>query len=429
MTALTGCSPMPELLDAPRPAGWENLRQAAERALEAQRFPTLKDEAWKYTDLKTLRETTFTPVPSASVDIREHILPEAKGTRLVFVNGRFDAHSSNVSALPAGVRLLNLASASEAAKELGALATPEASDVFANLNTARFLDGAYLFVPKGVRVESPVHVLFLGSAQQDKTTACALSRLLVVLEKGAEAHLVEEHAGHGAFLNNAVAEIHVHEGASLGHERIQRQPVESFHIGSLHARIERNARYASRTVTLGAGISRQSPSVVLADEGAELNLDGLALLNGSQIADTHSFIDHTKPNGVSRQLHKTIADDRSRAIFNGKIFVRPGAQATDAQQQSRNLLLSEQAQVDTKPELEIFADDVKCAHGATVGQLDPEELFYLQSRGLNLTDAQNLLTYGFAADLIDRIPVPSLKRQLQQAVLDRTHSAGAGAKA
>jgi Fe-S cluster assembly protein SufD len=421
MATVTECSTLPELLSAPRPAEWGPVRKAAETALVGQELPTTLQEDWKYTDLKLLRETPFVPGQHRQVDIKERILPEARGTRLVFVNGHFDPHHSNVSALPPGVRMLRLASASEAACALGSLATPQTGDVFANLNTARFTDGAFIFVPKNIVVEPVLHILFV-SDQEGTQATCSLPRLLVVLERGATLNLVEEYWGHGCTLTNGVTEVLVHEGAELVHERIQREAPEAFHVSSLWARLDRNARYISRTITLGARFSRQSPQVVLADEGTELTLDGLALLGESQVADTHSFIDHTKPHGTTHQLHKAIVDGRSRAIFNGRIFVRPGAQQTDAQQQSRNLLLSDEAQVDTKPELEIFADDVKCAHGAAVGQLDPEELFYLQSRGLNLTTARNLLTYGFAADLLARIPVPSLRRQLRQDVMARTNS-------
>jgi Fe-S cluster assembly protein SufD len=421
MATLTECSLMPELLGASRPAEWEPARKAAEAALDGQELPTTKQESWKYTDLKQLRETHFTPGQHHDVDIKERILPEARGTRLVFVNGHYDPHHSNISALPPGVRMLRLSSASEAACSLGSLATAESCDIFGNLNTARFTDGAYLFVPRNVRVEPVLHVLFV-SDQEGSQPTCSLPRLLVVAEKGAELTLVEEYWGHGHTLTNAVTEVIVHEGAQVTHERIQRESPEALHFSHLRAKVERSARYTTRTITLGSRLSRQTPHVTLVDEDVELTLDGLALLGEDQVADTHSFIDHTMPHGTSRQLHKAIVDGKARAIFNGRIFVRPGAQQTDAQQQSRNLLLSETAQVDTKPELEIFADDVKCAHGAAVGQLDPEELFYLQSRGLNETTARNLLTYGFAADLLSRIPVASLRKQLRHAVMARTNS-------
>jgi Fe-S cluster assembly protein SufD len=213
----------------------------------------------------------------------------------------------------------------------------------------------------------------------------------------------------------------VREDARLAHERIQRESDQAYHFSHLAARLERGAVYGCRTVSFGARLSRSTPEVAMA-EGAELALEGLALLGGPQVSDTHSVIDHLVPHGTSRQTHKVIADGASRAVFNGKIFVREGAQATDAQQQCRGLLLSPQARIDAKPQLEIFADDVKCAHGAAIGQLDPEALFYLRSRGLAPELARNVLTYAFAADVLAGIPVPSLRRQLRQTVLARTQA-------
>jgi Fe-S cluster assembly protein SufD len=217
----------------------------------------------------------------------------------------------------------------------------------------------------------------------------------------------------------------VAEGAILRHERVQREDLEAFHLGTLRAEVAKGGQYHSRTLSFGARLSRQQPWVRLG-EGAEATLDGLALLDGQQVADTHSFLRHAEPNAASHQLHKCIVDGKARAVFNGQILVAPRAQGTDARQQSRNLLLSEAARVDTKPQLEIYADDVKCSHGATVGQLDPEELFYLQSRGLNADDARNLLTYGFAADVLTRVPVASLSRALRRLVMARTQADSLG---
>lgn len=410
-----------ELLGQPRPDGWADLRVRAERQLANQDLPTTRDEDWKYLDLRPLARTTFAEAAPAAMDIQDFILPEAKGARLVFVNGRFDEHHSSVVGLPAGVRFLHLKQCTELACALGSVAAPEAADFFANLNSARFSEGALVLVPKGVRVADPLHVLFLTRTGGD-APALVLPRLLVVLEAGAEASLVEEHAGEGRYLSAPVVEVLVHPQGRLRHERIQRESAEAFHLASLGVRVERGGHYESRTITLGAALSRQSPRVLLAEEGAELQLDGLALLGGTQLADTHSCLEHAVPACSSRQLHKCIADGAGRAIFNGRIVVRPGAQQTDARQQSRNLLLSEKARIDTKPQLEIHADDVKCAHGAAVGQLDPEEVFYLESRGLAPELARNLLTYGFAADLLGRLSVPSLRRALRQAVLARTHA-------
>ncbi len=421
MTALMECSLLPDLRAAARPAEWASLRQAAEARLETQELPTTRDEDWKYLDLKLLRENSFVPGTLVEAELGDSVLSEVLGTRLVFVNGHFAPHLSNTSALPPGVRMLRLASASQAAADLGTLAVPERSDVFANLNHARFTDGAFLFVPRNVRVDVPLHVIFL-SRQAGAQATCALPRLLVVLESGAKAQIIEEYLGEGQYLTNAVTEVRLHANAALTHERVQRESRDAIHISTLAARVDRGARYECRTLSLGARLSRQSPGILMAEEGAELELNGLALLDGSQVADTHSRIDHAVPHCSTRQLQKTIVDGHSRAIFNGRIHVHPGAQQTDARQQARSLLLSEHARVDAKPELEIYADDVKCAHGAAIGQLDPEELFYLQSRGLNLDTARNLLTYGFAADLLAAIPVPSLRRQLRKTVMARTNS-------
>ncbi|BDU73849.1 Fe-S cluster assembly protein SufD [Mesoterricola silvestris] len=415
----TEAAPLLEgLLSRLRPSGWEALRARAEAALEGQDLPTPRQEDWKYTDLAPMRGLDFAPGEPAAADISAIILPEARGSRLVFVNGHYAPHASNVTNLPAGVRFLNLACATEMARDLGTLS---ASDVFADLNLARFKDGALVVVPKGVQVEAPLHLVFVNS-QEGAVPTCALPRLLVVVERGASATVVEEHLGTGTYLTSAVAEVIVREDGRLTHERIQRESDQAFHFSHVAARVERGASYACRTISFGARISRTTPHVVMAAEGAELSLDGLALLGGSQLSDTHSFVDHTVPHGTCRQAHKVIADDASRAVFNGKVFVRPGAQGTDAQQQCRGLLLSPKARIDTKPELEIFADDVKCAHGAAIGQLDPEGLFYLQSRGMDPALARNVLTYAFAADLLARIPVTSLRRQLRQTVLARTQS-------
>lgn len=428
MTPDTGtasdCSLVPDLLPA-KAEGWESLRAAAREALARQDLPTKRDEDWKYCDLSALRNVAFLATEPASVDIRDRILPEARGTRLVFVNGRFDPHHSCTSALPQGLRFLPLHAASEAATRLGSLLKPAESDFFANLNTAAFADGAYVFVPKSVKAEAPLHLLFItvGEAGGGEGFPSTQPRILVEVERNASAELIEEYAGSGPAFTNVAVEILVHEGAELRHERIQREAPEAIHISNLRAEVAKDGRYHSRTVSFGAKLSRQTPQVRLTGPGAEASLDGLALLNGGQVSDTHSVLDHAQPHGSSRQLHKCIVDDHAHAIFNGRIFVRHGAQATDAQQQCRTLLLSDSARVDAKPQLEIDADDVKCAHGAAVGALDPEELFYLQSRGLNAAAARNLLTYGFASDLLAHIPVASLRRSLRQQVMARTNAA------
>lgn len=417
MSTATASGLLADLLTTPRPAEWQDLRQTAETRLAGQGLPTTAQEDWKYADLRGLEALSLSPAPLTTVDVSRHLLPEMVGTRQVFVNGHHAPHASCASSVPAGVRFLPLSTASEACHALGTVLPDVDSDVFEDLNTARFQDGAVILVPKHMKVGLPLHLLFLTQTPG----AAVFPRLLVVLEAGAELELVEEHLGEGTALSCPVVEIRLGQGAILRHERVQREGTETYHFSTLRAEVGRHAQYHSRTLSFGARFSRQRPLVRLA-EGAEGTLDGMALLDGAQVADTHSFLDHAEPAAVSHQLHKCIVDGKARAIFNGQIHVAPGAQATDARQQSRNLLLSEAARVDTKPQLEIYADDVKCSHGAAVGQLDPEELFYLQSRGLNAEDARNLLTYGFAADVIQRVPVASLRRALRQLLLARTRT-------
>jgi Fe-S cluster assembly protein SufD len=266
--------------------------------------------------------------------------------------------------------------------------------------------------------EKPVHLLFVAA----QPNVASYPRCIVVAESGSDCTVVEEYVGHveDAYFTNAVSEIAVAAGARVRHVRLQRESAKAFHISSCAVSLGKDATYASQTITLGARLSRYDLGVALNGEGASAALDGLALIGARQLADTHTLIDHAQPNGRSDQLHKTIVDGAAHAVFNGKIFVRPGAQLTDSSQQSRNLLLSDKATVDTKPQLEIFADDVKCAHGATVGQLDREQLFYLMSRGLHERAARNLLTYAFGAAVIERIPVRSVVQRLERAVMAQT---------
>lgn len=421
-STVVGSNLLGDLLSGPRPAEWTSLREAAELRLAGRELPTTSDEDWKYTDLKALAELSFGPALKAAVDISSHLLPEMVGTRQVFVNGRHAPHASCASAVPAGVRFFPMSTASEACHALGTVGEGAARGLFEDLNTARFVDGAVILVPKNLKAALPLHLLFITKAE---TPTAVFPRVLIVLERGAELELVEEHHGEGTYLSCPVVEIRVAEGAVLRHERVQREDPEAFHLGALKAEIAKGGQYHSRTLSFGARLSRQTPWVRLAED-AEATLDGLALLDGNQVADTHSFMLHAEPHTTSHQLHKCIVDGKARAIFNGQVLVAPDAQGTDAKQQSRNLLLSETARVDTKPQLEIYADDVKCSHGAAVGQLDPDELFYLQSRGLNADDARNLLTYGFAADVLARIPMASLRRALRHLVMARTQADSLG---
>ncbi|HXF67459.1 MAG TPA: Fe-S cluster assembly protein SufD [Burkholderiales bacterium] len=407
---------------------WLNERRA--RALEranALTVPTTRDEEWRFTDLTPLTRVPFQPAAGAPqpamAEVSRFIAPEATA-HLVFVNGVFAPELSANAGLPYGVLVTPLAAAlaTHAAVIEPHLAriAPFDNQVFAALNTAQLHDGAFVWIARNQRCPTPVQLLYLSTQRQ----SASYPRCLVVVESGAECTLIEDYAGldEGPYFANAVTEIALGEGARLAHVRLQREAKGAFHIATCAVSAARDAHYALHAVTLGARLSRFDLEVAQRGEGVEARLDGLALISGRQLADTHSLMDHAAPRGRCRQLHKCIVGGAAHAVFNGKIVVRSGAQLTDSAQQSRNLLLSDKAHVDAKPQLEIFADDVKCSHGATVGQLDAEQLFYLLSRGLAPERARNLLVYAFGAEVIDRIPVPSLVEQLERAVLEETET-------
>jgi Fe-S cluster assembly protein SufD len=275
-------------------------------------------------------------------------------------------------------------------------------------------------LPPDTALAAPVHLLHIAT----QPGVASQPRLLLVAGAASKLTLIEDYmALHpGSYFTNAVAEVVLQASAEVTHVRLQRENLQAFHMASCAVSLGAASHYHAVNLALGARISRLDLQVLQTAEGTRCTLDGLALISGTQLADTHSFIDHAKPHGTSRQLHKCIVGGTAHAVFNGQVMVRPGAQQTDSAQSSRNLLLSSKAHIDTQPQLAIFADDVKCTHGATVGQLDSDELFYLQSRGLSETVARNLLTYAFGADIINRIPVASLRQQLEQTVLEQTSS-------
>jgi len=386
--------------------------------------PTTRDEEWRYTDLSPLYQKSFPRALPASLPspaaLASFALSEAQ-CRLVFVDGHFEPELST----PSSDAALRVAPFSAALADqdpvlqahLARYVAP-GQDPFVAVNTAWLQDGVMVRVLAGQAARAPVQVLCV-STQPD---GASYPRLLVVAEAGAQCTVVEDfvalHAGET--LTNCVTEIALDHGARVRHVRVQRESLAAFHIGTCGVRIGRAAHYLGSAIALGARISRFNLNITQAEEGAESTLDGLALIGGKQLADTHSLLDHMQPHGRSRQVFKCVVDDAAHAVFNGKIFVRQGAQRTDSSQQSRSLLLSPRARVDTKPQLEIFADDVKCAHGAAVGQLEADQVFYLKSRGLDEAGARNLLTFAFAAEIVRRIPLPSLAGQLERIVLQQT---------
>lgn len=406
----------------PREWLWALRTNALEHAGVLQ-LPTSRDEAWRLTDVTALGQQSFLPLHTAvkptAAAMDAYTLPEA-GARLVFVDGvawpdasHGNAFISTLSDATGGLEAL-------LHKHLGQHARSK-SHVFSALNTAFLHDAAVLVLPRDTVCKEPIHVLYLSTRPEVAT----LPRLLVVAEPGSRTTLVEDHVGlhTGGGFTNAVAELVLGAQAHVTHVRVQRESPQALHLARAVVTQGAGSHYHSISVALGARTSRLELEVLQAAEGTHCQLDALTLVGERQLADTHTFIDHAHPHGTSRQLHKCIVGGAAHTVFNGKVMVRPGAQKADSAQSSRNLLLSPKAWADTQPQLEILADDVRCTHGATVGQLDAEELFYLQSRGLSISAARQLLSYAFGAEVLQRIPVASLRQKLEQAVL--AHTAGA----
>ncbi len=406
----------------------KNLRENAFKVFTGKGFPTLRDEEWKYTNLAELVREEFKTSESREVDaekIGELFSKTEEKNRVVFVNGIFNAELTNLSALPENAQVLSLNKAMGDEKfgaivkgNLGKFVGAETNG-FTALNTAFLNEGVFIFVPKNSKIETPIHLAFIADGE-----TASFPRVLLVAERGSEATLIESYLRRGEtkYFTDSVVEIVLEDDAKLKHLRVQRESHAAFHVGTTAVSLNRASFYDSTNITLGAKLSRHDINVKFNAEGAECFVDGLYLVSEAQHTDTHSVIDHRVPNCVSHQNYKGIVDEKARAVFNGKVFVRENASGTNAVQSNKNLLLSNDARVDTKPQLEIFNDDVKCAHGATVGQLDEEELFYLLSRGLNESLARNLLTYGFAEEIINKIEIESIKKQLDEAVLNRLHA-------
>jgi Fe-S cluster assembly protein SufD len=420
---------------ADEPAWLRELRAQSFARFEQTGFPAVSDEDWKYTNVNQIAKSNFAPALSSNGTLlakdnrlASFIYEEARQSNLIFLNGIFRPDLSSVGALSEGVVALELGAALKSEEhELRIRRQLErASSVgdsgFAALNTALFAGGLFLKIPRGCVVESPIHLAFISETAA--AAPAAFPRVLIVAEENSSATLIESYvsSSEGVYLTNSLIELVLEDNARLQHYKVQRESTDAFHVAKTRADLGANASYDTTTINFGAALSRHDIDVLMDHSGAECAVDGLYMVDGAQHTDTHSLIDHRQPNCTSHQLYKGILDGKSRAVFNGKVFVRHGAQQTDARQTNKNLLLSNEAQVDTKPQLEIFADDVKCTHGAAVGQLDEDEMFYLSSRGLSPVLARNLLTYGFAEEVIDKIKIDSIKRELDEAVLHRLHS-------
>jgi Fe-S cluster assembly protein SufD len=402
---------------------WLNkLRSSAVETVSELTIPTTRDEEWRFTDLSMLTKVSQQPaqttVKLSAADIKPFHIKEAT-LRLVFVDGIYTPSLSKIDNSLIVLNNLSALTDTQAALVKAHLAQQVTieGNVFAALNTAHLRNAAVIMLPRDVQVKAPVHLLFVATQKE----VVSYPRTLVLADNGSEATIIEDYVSlqDETYFTNAVSEFVLADNARVHHVRVQREGAKAFHIANCAATLSRSSNYQSVSIAMGARISRYNLNVKLA-EGAECSADGLAMISARQLADTHTCIVHAQPHAISRQLHKCIVGGGAHSVFNGKIMVSRGAHHTDSEQSNHTLLLSDKAHVDTKPQLEIFNDDVKCTHGATIGQLNNDEVFYLQSRGVSHEHARNMLTYAFGAEVIERIPVTSLKRSLEQIVLEQT---------
>lgn len=415
----------------PSVAWVELVRESAMDRFDLLGFPTVRDEEWKYTNLAPLvkesLQPTFDQQSLTKADADRFSYPETRETHVVLVNGVFRKDLSELGGLETVV-VADLFDATGDARYTKIVRSYLARNAsyhdrgLTALNTAFLHSGVFVLIPKNVELETPIQITCVVDSPGDHTIN--FPRVLVVAEENSSAKFVENFVSHadGGYFTNAVVEVVVKDGARVEHTRLQRESLESTHVGATSVELGRGSSYNSTAINLGAKLARHDVTVVMDHEGAECWVDGLYVVGADQHSDTHSLIDHKEPFCNSHQLYKGILDGNGRAVFNGKVFVREGAQKTDAKQTNKNLLLSPQARVDTKPQLEIYADDVKCAHGAAVGQLDKDELFYLQARGINTELGKSLLTYGFAEEVIAKIGIESIRKELDEAVMNQLHA-------
>jgi Fe-S cluster assembly protein SufD len=410
------------------PAWLTAMRRNALDRFRTLGFPTTREEEWRFTSVAPIAERRFVLAKNGASALRPEDLepvrlPGATAATLVFVNGRYQPSASDVRALPQGVRVDSLARAvSQPAtgieKYLARAATAD-RHAFTALNTAFLLDGAFVSVPERTVVEAPIQFVFLAIGDERETLAHP--RVLVVMGAGSRASIVESYSGAHAstYFTNTVTELFAGEDSTLDHYKLQQESAASAHIGAMYVRAARHSTVTCHSIGLGGSLVRNDVMVVLDGEGVECTLNGLYFGDGRTLVDNHTTIDHARPHCASREVYKGILADHARAVFNGKIIVRPDAQKTDAKQTNKALLLSEDAQINTKPQLEIFANDVKCTHGAAIGQMDEDAIFYLRTRGFGEHDARRLLIQAFAGDVLSRIPLGTLGARLDEELMRR----------
>ena len=410
------------------PSWLDTIRQCAFQRFQALGFPTTKNEDWHFTSVAPIVEAAYPPLaaPGGNVqagDLAAFTFGATDWPTIVFVNGVFAPALSSLEALPDGVKVYDMATAFRTGdplveRHLSKLAEYELN-TFTALNSAFLSDGAVVRIAKEFEVDRPIHILFVSDAIAAKTQSNP--RTLIVAERNSKATVIESYVatGEASYFTNAVTEVLLEDGANLSHLKIQRESPRAFHVGTIEAEQKRDSHYQSFSFSTGAALSRTNIYTTLDGEGSGATLNGLYMPDGEQHCDHQTKIEHAQPNCFSRELYKGVLDGASHGVFNGKVYVDPIAQKTDGKQTNKVLLLSERAQVDTKPQLEIFADDVKCTHGATVGRVDETALFYMKSRGINKELARRLLTYAFAAEVLETIEIDRVRQELEQATLQR----------
>ena len=405
------------------------LRKAGIARFAELGFPTLQHEDWRFTNVASIAKLPFKPVLDASLAsltpgaLAQFPFAKLPGTRLVFVNGHFAATLSTAPAQKDGIKVSNLAAAlasdsSLIEKHLGQYASTE-GNAFAALNSAFFADGGFVFVPAGKAIDEPVQFLFINTSKDAGATTHP--RNLIIVEREAKLTVIESYVSLASAptFTNAVTEFALGDNAVVEHCKFQDESTEAFHIAALHSHLGRAVSFASHSIATGAKLARNNLRTTLDGENIEAILNGVYLTNGDQLADHYMIVDHAKPNCASHEYFNGILAGKSKGVFHGRILVRPDAQKTDAKQTNKNLLLSDDATADTKPQLEIYADDVKCTHGATIGQLNDESIYYLRSRGIGLETARRMLIHAFAGEIIDRVKHDALREELDALVWDR----------
>jgi len=399
--------------------GWlRKLRQDGFARFSEVGFPTTHDEDWRFTNIAPISRTTFQLAEVAKVTARdcEPLRIPGAACELVFVNGYYAPELSSLGKLPEGVRVCSLAEAIKRARSLEGFLGRYANfdrDAFIALNTAFLADGGHVYVPRGVVVEAPICLLYVSTG--NGSPAMAHPRNLVVAEGHSQVTVVEDYVSinSGVMFSNVVTELYAGEDAVVAHYMIEREDTQALNVSTLCIQQGRNANVESHSVLLGGALVRNNVHPVLAGEGGECLINGLYIGKGRQHMDNYMLVEHAKPHCNSRQFYNGILDEQAHGVFHGRIIVHKDAQKTDAKQTNRNLLLSDEAQIDTKPQLEIYADDVKCTHGATIGQVEENALFYLRSRGLDEVSARRLLLYAFASECLDRMRTGPVRNYLE----------------